>query len=151
MFTEHKNLDEVIQHLENELKFLLIRPDGNPTVSGTLCEQLMKTLDVPDLQEFETLLKKLASVPEKETMLHLTEFVRRHHSRKVHDAKTRPYLTDPQTIREFFEQFKKNALPRSRLDMWKMLARALVQYERILRGNSLSKLTHFRFYIYVIL
>lgn len=143
LFSEHKNLEEVVSHLEKELKFLLIRPDGNPAVSGTLCERLMKTLDVPDQQEFEILLKKLASFPEKESMFHLTEFVRRHHSRKVDDTKTRPYLTDPQSIRDFFEQYKKNAVPRNRLDMWKMLSRALVQYETILRGNIHSISTYY--------
>lgn len=130
-----KNYEDVMGHLEKELKFLLIRPDESPAVNGTRCERLMKTLDIPDQQEFETLLQKLGSIPEKEIMAQLTEFVRRHHSRNVDDTKTRHYLTDANSIRSFFERYGENAVPRNRLDMWKMLARALIQYERILRGT----------------
>lgn len=137
-------MEDVISYLEKDLKFLLIRPNGTPAFHGPAEERLMKTLDVPDRQEFECLLQKLGSVHEKEVMFNLTEFVRRHHSRKVDDSKTRPYLANTQTIRAFFEQFKENAMPRTRLDMWKMLSRALIQYERILRGNYPNNIMRMR-------
>nr|CAH0109653.1 unnamed protein product [Daphnia galeata] len=127
-----KDLDKEIERLEKNLKFLTdaVVCADNPK------ERLMKALDIPDEHEFRVMLSSIRSVPDSELMKELACYVHLQRSRPADQPVTsRRYLTDAAAIRSHFELFKETAVPKKRLDMWKMLARALIQYERILRDR----------------
>jgi hypothetical protein len=133
LFKDLKDLDKEIERLEKNLKFLTdaVVCADNPK------ERLMKALDFPDEHEFRVMLSSIRSVPDSELMKELACYVHLQRSRPADQPVTsRRYLTDAAAIRSHFELFKETAVPKKRLDMWKMLARALIQYERILRGNT---------------
>lgn len=107
-------------------------------IDGSTKERLMKVLDIPDETEFRVLLTTMRSVMDRDLVKELSSFIRHQQSRPADQPVTsRRYLMDPGTIRAHFSRFKETAVPKKRLDMWKMLARALIQYERILRGDLL--------------
>ena len=133
-----KEANEVIDRLEKNLKFLT---ETVPNIEGTK-ERLMKVLDIPDEHEFRLLLKTMQTVPDSEFVKELACYIHQQRARPADQpATSRLYLVDPATIRAHFSLFKETAVPKSRLDLWKMLSRALIQYERILRGNQFESIT----------
>lgn len=107
-------------------------------IDGSTKEKLMKVLDIPDETEFRVLLTTMRSVMDRDLVKELSSFIHHQQSRPADQPVTsRRYLMDAGTIRSHFSRFKETAMPKKRMDMWKMLARALIQYERILRGNLL--------------
>ncbi|KZS13586.1 putative Dynein regulatory complex protein 1 [Daphnia magna] len=127
-----KQLEQVVVRLEKNLQFL------TDTISevDSPKERLMKALDIPDEHEFHVLLTDMHSVPDSDILKELACYIQQQRSRPADQpVTTRRYLADAATIRNHFELFKETAVPKKRLDMWKMLARALVQYERILRDR----------------
>lgn len=129
---DSKQLEQVVVRLEKNLRFL------TDTISevDSPKERLMKALDIPDEHEFHVLLTAMHSVPDSDILKELACYIQQQRSRPADQpVTTRRYLADAATIRNHFELFKETAVPKKRLDMWKMLARALVQYERILRGK----------------
>lgn len=131
-------LEEVINHLEKELRFLLT--SNSDTTALDRQEKLKKALDLPDDQEFRAILYGLASSSKRgcdsEVLKDLAQRIRMQRTQSVTDpATTRAYLADPISIRAHFGSFKETAVPRVRLDLWKMLSKALIQYERLLRGK----------------
>lgn len=133
-----------MSRLENHVSFLVtdtFRQIGN------VKERLMKMLDIPDENAFRVLLTSLKSVPDRYVIKELTLYVDRQQRRPVDLPETsRQYLSDPASIRAYFADFKETAMPKNRLDMWKMLARALIQYERILRGNPKTRFNILTYY-----
>lgn len=99
-------------------------------------ERLMKVLDVPDENAFRVLLTRMKSVPDRHVIKELTMYIDGQQRQPVDLPETsRSYLSDAASIRAFFSNLKSTAIPKNRLDMWKMLSRALIQYEQILRGK----------------
>lgn len=110
--------------------------DTMPNVGSTK-ERLMKALDLTDEQEFRALLTSILTVPDKDVMKELACFLHQQRSRPADQpASSRRYLVDAASIRAHFSLFKETAVPKTRMDMWKLLSRALIKYERILRGNK---------------
>lgn len=123
----------MIDRLEKNLKFLT---ETVPNAESSK-ERLMKVFDIPDEHEFRILLKSMQKVPDSDIMKELACYIHEQRARPADQpATSRRYLVDAGTIRAHFALFKESAVPKSRLDMWKMLSRALIQYERILRGNE---------------
>lgn len=127
-----------MDRLEKHLKFLVIDSQWN---AATAKERLMKVFDITDESVFHSLLTRMRGIADCDLLKELACFVHQQQSRPADQpVSSRRYLTDVATIRAHFSQFKETAVPKKRLDMWKMLARALIQYEMILRGNHQSKL-----------
>lgn len=127
-----------MDRLEKHLQFLVIDSQRN---AATAKERLMKVFDITDESVFHSLLTRMRGIADCDLLKELACFVHQQQSRPADQpVSSRRYLTDVATIRAHFSQFKETAVPKKRLDMWKMLARALIQYEMILRGNHRSKL-----------
>ncbi len=149
MLTGSGELQQVVKHLERNLQFLLVAKEGEASETNEqqlpIEERLMKALDLTDQQEFQTLLTRLDPTGRPSEMLRELAFQIKQQKEQSVDpvVSARPYLIDADHIRAHFAFLRETAVPRHRLDLWKMLARALVQYERILRGttNNNSKLS----------
>ena len=102
----------------------------------------MKALDLPNQQEFQALLTRLDPGGRPGQMLRdLAVQITQQKDQSVDPVViSRPYLIDVQHIRSHFAFLRDSAVPRHRIDLWKMLSRALVQYERILRGNLIANI-----------
>jgi hypothetical protein len=132
-YKDAKDLDAEVVRLDKNLKFLT---DTVASVDNAK-ERLMKALDIPDEHEFRILLSAMRLVPDSDLMKELACYIHQQRSRPADQpVTTRFYLADVATIRSHFQLFKETAVPKKRLDMWKMLARALIQYEQILRGKK---------------
>ena len=138
LFAGSGELQQVVKHLERNLQFLLVAKEGGNEQQLPIEERLMKALDLTDQQEFQTLLTRLdSSGRPSEVLRELALQIRQQREQCVDPVvSARPYLIDAEHIRAHFAFLRDTAVPRHRLDLWKMLARALVQYERILRGTA---------------
>ena len=136
-------LDQVMDRLEKDLGFLLMADGSDPPKDRQ--ERLKKALDLTDDQEFRAVLSNLRSIQPAKVTRELTERIGLQKSRKASSldpSAARAYLTDVSSIRAHFRRFKETAVPRVRLQLWAMLSRALIQYERILRGKSNHQTIH---------
>lgn len=139
-------LEEVMENLEKNLGFLLMtggQEEDPPVRPEERRERLRKALDLSDDQELRALLSSLRPVKPREVTNELARKIRSHKVQSVDPSTVRTYLTDASTIRAHFGRFKDTAVPPIRLRLWKMLSRALIQYERILRGKFKPKSTSF--------
>ncbi len=128
--------DQALNHIEKDLKFLMVNKDEEEAVGQSRRDRLKKALDVTDDQDFRSLMSGLGPTKNPaEITKELANRIRIQRTQSVDIAATRSYLTDAATIRTHFGRFKETAVPRARLELWKMLSKALIQYERILRGN----------------
>ena len=138
----------MVKHLEKELKFLLVTNNEEEEAStANIEERLMKALDLPNQQEFQALLTRLDPGGKPGQMLReLALQITQQKDQSVDPVViARPYLIDVQHIRAHFAFLRDSAVPRHRIDLWKMLSRALIQYERILRGIEFQSISlHFQ-------
>ena len=150
LFAGSGELQQVVKHLERNLQFLLVAKEGGNEQQLPIEERLMKALDLPNQQEFQALLTRLDPGGKPGQMLReLALQITQQKDQSVDPVViARPYLIDVQHIRAHFAFLRDSAVPRHRIDLWKMLSRALIQYERILRGIEFQSISlHFRVFI----
>ena len=142
-------MDRVVDCLETDLQFML-KELGNATQEDRVQvkEQLKKVLPVnltrPQLtqrchqvlnmsseQDFLQMLDQLSYSKPGSLTSDLSHFKEGH---KCSSQSARAQLS-ARRIRQHFDGYRQ-VVPKSRIDMWKMLSRALIQYERILTGTA---------------
>ena len=88
-------------------------------------------LDLSSEQEYQSLLCQLMHSKPPSLMSDLAQYL----DQRNGVSADRRDLLDGDEMRKHFQRYQET-VPKCRVDMWKMLSRALVHYERILQGDS---------------
>lgn len=87
-------------------------------------------LNVRSEREFQEMLDRLSYANPRSLITQL----RRFKDQQKSASQTLRGPLNPQRIREHFTAVRE-AVPKTRIDMWKILSKALIRYERILQGE----------------
>ena len=130
-------LEGVVDYLEMDLQFLL-KTEGDELPAAKdpadVKAQLMTALDVRSEREFQEMVDRLSYANPRTLVTQLRRFKQDQQSA----SRTPRGPLNPQRIRQHFDAVQQ-AVPKSRIDLWKMLSRALIRYERILQGRNLNR------------
>ena len=158
-----QTLEDVVAQLEVDLRFLLDEGSGEESAKGRharpkrqkLCQQMMKvnfclkddanvfdkssrmtvqTLGLADEHEWQEFVDEMSRSTRSSLLKDVTLFI----EKKVNESSCkRSFLMDPAAARRHFHSYR-DVVPLARIDLWTMLTRALIEYERILKGKCLS-------------
>ena len=127
----------MVDYLEMDLQFLL-KTEGDELPAAKdpadVKAQLMTALDVRSEREFQEMVDRLSYANPRTLVTQLRRFKQDQQSA----SRTPRGPLNPQRIRQHFDAVQQ-AVPKSRIDLWKMLSRALIRYERILQGRNLNR------------
>lgn len=99
-----------------------------------------QTLGLADEHEFQEFVDEMSRSATRSSLLKdVAAFI----DKKVNESSChRHFLKDPAAARQHFQNYK-DVVPLARIDLWTMLTRALIEYERILKGLVLTTHKHY--------
>lgn len=85
--------------------------------------------------DFEDFIHKMSQSSAESRLNDITEYIRQR-TQPVNEclASAAPF-TGTEAAKQYFLQYQ-HMIPKSRIDIWNMLSRALVEFERILKGKA---------------
>ena len=98
----------------------------------------LQTLGLADDREFQEFLDEMSQCAPQTLLKDVIEYIRRRvQPMDEYHMTTGCYLVSPACARHHFLSYKE-AIPQARIDLWNMLTRGLIEYERILKGKQIN-------------